>query len=274
MKIPMPKLSILVPTFNHGNFIQQMLEGVLMQKTDFDFDIIIGDDASTDDNPLIISQYAEKFPEKIKAFLHSNNLGPKEPRELGGKNNVGFLFNQAKSEYISLCEGDDYWTNPLKLQKQVDFLDKNLDYSLCHHQLDVVYEDNSPPHLFNPDNQQDTSIIKDLLADKSWFLGTASTVFRNVFANGMPDWWWETASGDLGIFIEAARHGKIKYLPETMGAYRKHRGGMTNIHTPQNRFFLQNRLEMFQNLDRYLESQHSKIIAETVLKYKKALSCL
>ena len=274
MKIPMPKLSILVPTFNHGNFIQQMLEGVLMQKTDFDFDIIIGDDASTDDNPLIISQYAEKFPEKIKAFLHSNNLGPKEPRELGGKNNVGFLFNQAKSEYISLCEGDDYWTDPLKLQKQVDFLDKNLDYSLCHHQLNVVYEDNSPPHLFNPDNQQDTSIIKDLLADKSWFLGTASTVFRNVFVNGMPDWWWKTASGDLGIFIEAARHGKIKYLPETMGAYRKHRGGMTNIHTPQNRFFLQNRLEMFQNLDGYLEFQHSKIIAETVLKYKKALSCL
>ncbi|MEY4540906.1 MAG: hypothetical protein RLZZ306_2663, partial [Bacteroidota bacterium] len=189
----MPKLSIIVPTFNHENFIEQMLEGALMQKTDFEFDIIIGDDASTDYNALKIKQYAQKYPHIIKDFLHQTNLGPKEPKELGGKNNVGFLFNQAKSEYIALCEGDDYWTDPLKLQKQVDFLDNNLDYALSHHQMDIVFEDNSPPKLFNPDNHQDTSVLKDLLADNNWFLGTASTVFRNVFIGGMPDWWWKTA---------------------------------------------------------------------------------
>ncbi len=264
----MPKLSILVPTFNHGKFIEQMLEGALMQKTNFEFDIIIGDDSSTDSNALIINKYAQKYPNKIKAFLHPINLGPTEPRELGGKNNVGFLFSQSKSEYIALCEGDDFWTDPLKLQKQVDFLDNNHDYSICHHQLEVFYEDNSSSHLFNPDNQHDTSTIKDLLKDKTWFLGTASTVFRNVFTNGMPDWWWKTASGDLGIFIEVARYGKIKYISETMGVYRKHRGGMTNIHTPQNRFFLQNRMEMFQNLDKYLGFQFSEIIAETAFKYR------
>jgi len=270
----MPKLSIIVPTYNHGKFIAQMLEGALNQETNFDFDIIIGDDASKDDNALIISKYAQKYPDKIKAFLHPKNLGPSEPRELGGKNNVGFLFSQAKSEYIALCEGDDYWNDPLKLQKQVDFLDKNMEYSLCHHQMEVIYEDDSPIHLFNPDNQRDTSTITDLLADKTWFLGTASTVFRNVFTNGMPDWWWKTASGDLGIFIEVVRYGKMKYLPEKMGVYRKHRGGMTNIHTSQNRFFLENRMEMFQNLDKYLDFQYSEIITETVLKYKKELSCL
>lgn len=270
----MPKLSVLVPTFNHGKFIGQMLDGVLNQQTDFDYNIIIGDDASTDDNALIIDKYAQNYPNRINAFLHPKNLGPIEPRELGGKNNVGFLFSQSQSEYIALCEGDDYWTDPLKLQKQVDFLDQNPAYVLCHHQMEVIYEDNSPSHPFNPDNQEDTSIINDLLADKAWFLGTASTVFRNVFTNGMPDWWWKTASGDLGIFIEVARYGKIKYLPETMGAYRKHRGGMTNIHTPQNRFFLQNRMEMFQNLDEYLSFQYSEIIKETVLKYKSELSAL
>ena len=270
----MPKLSIIVPTYNHGKFIAQMLEGALNQKTNFEFDIIIGDDASKDDNTLIISKFSQKYPDKIRAFLHPKNLGPYEPRELGGKNNVGFLFSKAKSEYIALCEGDDYWTDPLKLQKQVDFLDKNLDYSLCHHQLEVIYEDNSLSQLFNPDNQRDTSIISDLLADKTWFLGTASTVFKNVFMDGMPHWWWKTASGDLGIFIEVARYGKIKYFPETMAIYRKHRGGMTNIHTPQNRFFLQNRMEMFQDLDEYLGFQYSEIIAETGLKYKSALSRL
>ena len=270
----MPKLSIIVPTFNHGNFIAQMFDGALRQETNFDFDIIVGDDASLDNNALIIKEYVQKYPNKIKAFLHPENLGPIEPRELGGKNNVGFLFKQCKSEYIALCEGDDFWTDTLKLQKQVDFLDNNPDYSLCHHQLEIVYEDNSPSHFFNLDTQQDTSTIRDLLADNNWFVGTASTVFRNVFTHGMPDWWWKTASGDLGIFIEVARAGKIKYLPEIMGIYRKHSGGMTNIHTPQNKFFITNRKEMFQKLDSYLGFQYSEILSKTILRYEKELAIL
>ncbi len=270
----MPKLSIIVPTFNHSKFIAQMLEGALMQKTDFDFEIVIGDDASTDDNPLIIQEYTQKYPSIIKSFLHSKNLGPTEPRELGGKNNVGFLFGQSKGEYIALCEGDDFWTDPLKLQKQVDFLDQNPEFALCHHQMEVIYEDNSPSHLFNPENQLDISKIDDLLTDNSWLLGTASTVFRHVFKDGMPDWWWKTASGDLGIFIEVARFGKIKYLPETMGAYRKHLGGMTNIHTPQNRFFLNNRMEMFQSVNEYLNYEYAEILTKTILKYQNVLTAL
>ena len=267
----MPKLSILIPTYNHSEFITKTLEGALEQITDFDFEIVIGDDASTDDNALIISNFTNKFPNKIRAFLHPQNLGLNEPRELGGKNNVGFLFSQCKGEYIALCEGDDYWTEPLKLQKQVDFLENNQEYSLCHHQLEVIYQDNSPSHNFNTENQRDTSTLEDLLKDESWFLGTASTIFRNVFKQGMPDWWWKTASGDLGIFIEVAKQGKIKYLPESMGKYRKHSGGMTNIHTPQNRFFLRNRMEMFENLDKYFEFKHHDILENTIDKYQKLL---
>jgi glycosyltransferase involved in cell wall biosynthesis len=168
----MPKLSILVPTYNHSKFITQMLEGALAQITNFDFEIVIGDDASTDDNSLIISDFANRFPDKIRAFLHAENLGPTAPRELGGKNNVGFLFSQCKGEYIALCEGDDYWTDSSKLQKQVDFLENNREYALCHHQLEVIYQDDSPSHGFNPDNQPDTSSLEDLLRDESWFLGT------------------------------------------------------------------------------------------------------
>jgi glycosyltransferase involved in cell wall biosynthesis len=266
-----PKLSILIPTFNHGKFITQTLEGALTQIANFEFEIVIGDDASTDNNALIIKDFAERNPDKIRAFLHDENLGLKEPRELGGKNNVGFLFSQCRGEYIALCEGDDYWTNPLKLQKAVDFLENNQEYALCHHQLEVIYQDNSPSYGFNPDNQRDTSTLEDLLRDETWFLGTASTVFRNVFKDGMPNWWWKTASGDLGIFIEVAKHGKIKYFPETMGCYRKHSGGMTNIHTPQNQFFLRNRMEMFQNLDEYFDFKYHDILIETVSKYQNQL---
>ena len=267
----MIKLSVLVPTFNHGQFITQMLEGALMQIIDFEIEIVIGDDASTDDNALIIRDFTDKYPDRIKAFLHPQNLGPTEPKELGGKNNVGFLFSKCEGEYIALCEGDDYWTDPLKLQKQVDFLENNKDYALCHHQLEVIYQDDSPSHSFNPDNQRGTSLLVDLLKDETWFLGTASTVFRNIFKQGMPAWWWKSASGDLGIFIEVAKHGKIKYLPETMGCYRKHSGGMTNIHTPQNQFFLSNRMEMFQNLDSYFDFQYHDILEKTIEKYQNQL---
>ncbi len=267
----MLKLSILVPTFNHGKFITQMLDGALMQKTDFDYEIIIGDDASTDDNAIIIKEYADRFPDKIRAFLHIENLGPKTPRELGGKNNVAFLFAQCKGEYIALCEGDDFWTDNMKLQKQINFLDTNPTFALCHHQLTVIYQDNSDSHYFNPDNQRDISTLEDLLKDESWFLGTASTVFKNVFKQGMPDWWWKSASGDLGIFIEVAKYGKIKYFPTSMGCYRKHSGGMTNIHTPQNQFFLKNRMEMFENLDKYFVLKYHDILEKTIEKYQKQL---
>ncbi len=270
----MPKLSVLVPTFNHGKFIEKMIQGALMQKTTFDFEIIIGDDASIDDNPSIIKDYVSQFPNKIRVYLHPQNLGPTYPRELGGKNNVAFLFTKCQGEFIALCEGDDYWTDCTKLQKQVDFLENNPDYALCHHQMDVIYEDNSPIHFFNSENQKKTSDLEDLLADESWFLGTASTVFRNVFRQGMPDWWWKTASGDLGIFIEVAKHGKIKYFSESMGCYRKHQGGMTNIHTPQNAFFLSNRMETFLDLDEYFEGKYSNIIAKTVGKYQAILGGL
>lgn len=270
----MPKVSILVPTFNHGCFIRQMLDGALAQITDFDTEIVIGDDASQDDNTSIIQEYAQRYPTKIRAFLHPKNLGPQMPKELGGKNNVGFLFDKCKGDYIALCEGDDYWTDALKLQKQVDFLEKNADYALCHHQLSVVYEDNTPSHHFNNLTQKDTSTLTDLLSDEHWFLGTASTVFRNVFTKGMPYWWWNTASGDLGIFIEVARTGKIKYLPESMAAYRKHSGGMTNIHTPKNLFFLRNRMEMFLALKEYLPITQHEILNQTVLKYQNIIQSL
>lgn len=267
----MNRVSVIIPTFNHGKFIAQTLDGILAQKTDFDIEIIIGDDASTDDNSLIISSYQQRFPKIIKSFLHKKNLGPSEPRMMGGKHNVAFLFGKARSEYIALCEGDDYWTDELKLQKQVDFLDKNPDYALVHHQMGVVYEDSSPTHSFNPENQRHTSSLTDLLADESWFLGTASTVFRNTIRGVFPEWWMQTASGDLGIFILTTQYGKIKYLPETMAAYRKHSGGMTTIHTPENVAFLENRVKLFSDLTTYFNGRYDDILNRTTDKYQRQI---
>ena len=266
------KLSVCVPTYNHEHFIRQMLDGVLMQRTSFDFEIVIGDVASTDGNQAIIREYVDKFPGKIRAFLHNENQGPKEPREFAGRNNVLGLLKACKGEYVAMCEGDDYWTDPFKLQKQVDFLDSNPEYAICHHNAEVIYEDGSLSHLFNGSDQQLTSTIENVLEDK-WFMATASWVYRNYFINEeFADWHAKAASGDWAILLQRASHGKIGYLPETMGVYRKHSAGLSNVHANTNRWFLKNRMEMFKNVNEWLDNHYEITISRTVLWYEDELS--
>jgi glycosyltransferase involved in cell wall biosynthesis len=268
------KVSVCVPTYNHEKYIAQMLEGALMQKTDFEFEIVIGDDGSTDGAPDIIRTYEAKEPGIIRAFLHSENLGPKEPREFAGRNNVLQLLKACRGEYVAMCEGDDYWTDPFKLQRQVDFLENNPGYAICHHNMLVTYEDGSPSHRFNTEDQKQTSSIEDLLEDR-WFMATASWMYRNYFLeNDFADWHAKAAAGDWAIMIQLAAQGKIGYLPETMGVYRKHSAGLSNVHSHTNRNFLLNRKEMFMDIDRWLNHRYQTIIKKTLDRYEQQLAAL
>jgi glycosyltransferase involved in cell wall biosynthesis len=268
------KVSVCVPAFNHEKYIAQMLDGALMQQTDFDFEIVIGDDASTDSTPDIIQQYIARNPGRIRAFLHAENQGPKEPREFAGRNNVLQLLKACEGEYVAMCEGDDYWTDPLKLQKQVDFLDKNPDFAISHHNMLVTYEDGSDSHSFNAPDQKLVSTIKDILEDK-WFMATASWVYRNHFlTNDFAEWHAKAAAGDWAVMIQLAAQGRIGYLPETMGVYRKHSAGLSNIHSQTNRNFLLNRKEMFENVDQWLDYRYHEAIEKTLIKYEGQLSAL
>ncbi|AFK03055.1 glycosyl transferase family 2 [Emticicia oligotrophica DSM 17448] len=269
-----PKVSICVPTYNHEKYIRQMLDGALMQKTDFDFEIIIGDDASTDNNQQIIQQYVDKYPAIFRAFLHKENQGPKEPKEFGGRNNVLGLLKACKGDYVALCEGDDYWTDPLKLQKQVDFMETNPDYAICHHNMRVIYEDGFPEHNFNDDNQKIESTIVDILED-SWFIATASTLYRNIFREkDFVDWHSRAAAGDWALVIQLAATGKIHYIPETMGVYRKHRGGLSNIHSTTNLYFLKNRKQMFADVNKWLNFEYNSTIQHTLAAYDEQIKTL
>jgi glycosyltransferase involved in cell wall biosynthesis len=268
------KLSVCVPTYNHEQYIGQMLEGALMQQTSFDFEIVIGDDASTDATPDIIRKYDKEKPGIIRAFLHSENQGPKEPREFAGRNNVLQLLKACKGEYVAMCEGDDYWTDPLKLQKQVDFLDQNRDFAVCHHNMEVIYEDGSPSHFFNAADQKAVSTIEDLLEDK-WFMATASWVYRNHFlTEDFAEWHAKTAAGDWAIMFQLAAKGKIGYLPDVMGVYRKHSAGLSNVHAHTNFKFLQNRKEMFENVGRWLGGRYDGTVVKTLQCYDELLASL
>jgi glycosyltransferase involved in cell wall biosynthesis len=184
------------------------------------------------------------------------------------------LLKACKGEYVAMCEGDDYWTDPLKLQKQVDFLDKNPDFAICHHNMLVTYEDGSDSHSFNAPDQKLVSTIKDILEDK-WFMATASWVYRNHFlTNDFAEWHAKAAAGDWAVMIQLAAQGRIGYLPETMGVYRKHSAGLSNIHSQTNRNFLLNRKEMFENVDQWLDYRYHEAIEKTLIKYEGQLSAL
>ena len=265
-------VSVCIPTYNHEAFVAQALDGALMQQTTFPVEIVIGDDGSTDGAQAIIRAYAEQYPNRIRAFLHPHNLGPVQPREFAGRNNVLGLFAACRGEFIALCEGDDFWTDPLKLQKQVDFLQTHPDYSLCHHNMRVIYEDGSPEHFFNPADQPETSTVEAILAD-DWIIATASALYRNYFrTEPFAAWHAKAASGDWALMIQVAARGNIGYLNEVMGVYRRHRGGLSNVHAQTNRFFLENRRAMFVNVNQWLGYQYDATVQETLRKYNTLLA--
>jgi glycosyltransferase involved in cell wall biosynthesis len=270
----MIKVSVCVPTFNHKHYISQMLEGALNQKTTFPFEIVIGDDGSTDGSQDIIKAIADQNPDKIRAFLHSKNLGPFEPREFAGRNNVLHLLKSCRGEFVAMCEGDDYWTDPYKLQKQVDFMEKNPEFAISHHNVLVTYEDGSPSHHFNKTTQPAVSTIDDILQDQ-WFMATGSWLYRNYFlTENFADWHANAAAGDWALSIQLAAKGKIGYLPEVMGVYRKHSAGLSHVHSNNNTWFLRNRKEMFENVNLWLNKKYDQTIIRTVARYEEQLEKL
>ncbi len=218
-----PKLTVITVSYNQEKFIAQALDGFVMQKTDFPFIVIVGDDGSTDKTQEIIKEYAEKYPDIIKPILQKNNTGIYK--------NAMTTYNKAESEYVALCEGDDYWTDPLKLQKQVDFLDANPKYSICFHNVKTVFEDKSQPdNIFPPAELRfnKTSLeLDDLL--KHNFIQTNSVVYRWRFHKDEPIsniFPVDILPGDWFIHILHALKGKIGFIDETMSVYRRHPDGL------------------------------------------------
>ena len=131
------KLSIICLAYNQVRFIKDALEGFVMQKTNFPFEVIIHDDASTDGTTEIIKEYEHKYPNIIKPIYQTENQWRKAKTM-----SKTFIYPHIKGEYVAFCEGDDYWTDENKLQKQVDFLDSHPDYTICFHPVNVIWEDN------------------------------------------------------------------------------------------------------------------------------------
>lgn len=210
-----PLVSISCITYNHAPYIRECLEGFLMQKTNFPFEILIHDDASTDGTADIIREYEAKYPELIKPIFREKNLYSQGVR---GMNR--FNFERAQGKYIALCEGDDFWTDPNKLQIQFDFMESHPDYSMCfHNALFWNYEtgDRSESHYCGSDA---TITLDDMLKYYLENVVTHTVFLRRKCLNKLSVFSENISVGDVPIQLCAATSGKVFYNSRVMGCYR------------------------------------------------------
>lgn len=212
-----PVVSICSITYNHAPYIRQCLDGFLMQKTNFPFEIIINDDCSTDGTTEIIKEYAEKYPDLIKPIFHEENQYKKGVRGMF----VKYVFPKAQGKYLALCEGDDYWIDPLKLQKQVEILEQNPEIGMIYTGFDTINEKGNVVDVeyFKKyiERSKTGDVFRTLLNGN--FIMTLTTCFRRECI--CSKYLYKAPSFvDYSCFVCAALFWKVYYLRDITGCYR------------------------------------------------------
>ena len=260
------KVSICMITYNHERFISQAIESVLMQKTNFDYELVIGEDCSTDSTREILTEYQKKYPEKIKLFLNAKNEG-------ANKNFIR-IFSNCNGEYISLLEGDDFWSSPDKLQKQVEFMDSHRDCSMSFHKAALFYEESPqkmdsviPSEQFKP-----FSTVEDLLETN--FIPCLSVMYRRDSIPSIPEELTKFWMLDWPLHILVAGSGKIGFINETMAKYRRHENSITSKTGIIPSYC--GKIEMLTAINEYQNFKYDHIVKATISKmyYSLSFACL
>ncbi|MBN2147358.1 MAG: glycosyltransferase [Anaerolineales bacterium] len=216
-----PKVSVMTTTYNHERYIAQAVESVVNQKTNFLIEMVVGEDCSTDQTRPILLALQEKHPFIIRPLLRESNWGRR-------RNFIDTLFT-CEGQYIAILEGDDYWTDPEKLQRQAEFLDSHPNCAICFHPILKVPEDKTcPPWIFRPHPAKEIYTLEDLI--RTNFIATCSVMFRSRLFTEFPPWYYDLPSGDWPLHILNAHHGDIGMIDRIMAAYRIHSGGVWSPH--------------------------------------------
>lgn len=264
-----PVVSVLMLTYNHAPYISQAIESVLGQQTEFPLELIICDDASTDGTQNIARTYADNDPRVLLSMQPSNTKF--------GKNFVDGC-SLIRGKYVAFCEGDDYWSDMKKLQKQVTFLEQHSDFSICAHKVQMLVMDSKQPdsrqQFIYKDCTADEERIRDgiFYADEAianYYFQTGSLVLRWRFTEGFPHWFRKRMMFDHFMFMLHAVEGKIKYFDEVMSVWRRHGGGYTWLQTQDKGLFFQKEgedwISMYRWMDEFFSHRFTWQIRERIL---------
>lgn len=207
-------VSICCVTYNHGKYLRDALDGFLNQNVKFRYEIIVHDDASTDNTPNIIKEYAEKYPDIIKPILQMENQYSK-----GVKIFDTYIAPKVIGKYIARCEGDDFWCSSNKLQKQVDFLETHNEYSACAHNTERIDCLNGRRSLYSVFTQDKTLRVEDVIQYKAKSFHLSSVLYRKEFIL-RPEAFHTKYFGDYSLILYLAMVGKIYYFRDVMSVYR------------------------------------------------------
>lgn len=258
-------VSVCCSTFNHEKFIAKALDGFLMQKINFKIEILINDDCSQDNTVSILNDYNKRYPDFFDITFQTENQFSK-----GVKPFAQMLFPRVKGKYIALCEGDDFWTNPGKLQKQIDFLENNPDYSMCFHKCKIVDENNQEfdSKTFNHLEEKDY-VGRELL--EKWSIPTASVVFRAEYLSHIlkrsktPGYLY----GDTPMFLTLLEFGKARCLADNMSAYRIHPGGISRSESNKSMIAL---YKHYQTLKKDFDGKYKDTMIKVIGLYAFGIS--
>jgi glycosyltransferase involved in cell wall biosynthesis len=250
-----PLVSIFCLAYNHEAFIEKAIESWLMQKTDFMFEAVIGEDNSTDRTREIVFDYAKKYPEIFRVITSESNVGMRE--------NAMRTRMACTGKYIAFCEGDDYWIDPLKLQKQIDIMEAHPEYSLCFHDAITLWDDKSrPAHLFCPADLKEVTGTTDVI--NGWYIPTASMLMLNDCVSNLPDWFQNVYNGDWALQMILSTQGKFRYIDEPMSVYRKNQGGMSGDAYDRAEDIIDKKIELLRYFDAYSKKEYTEEIAEKI----------
>lgn len=263
---PLPLVSVCMISYNHKKFIRQAIEGVLMQDTNFEYELVISDDCSPDNTGDEIQACIDSHPNgnRIKYFQHQVNLG--------GLPNILFAFDKCDGKYIAICEGDDYWTDPNKLQKQIDFLEANEDYAMCCHNAMIIYEDKSyQPRIFSKIDTDTDFDMAQIVSD--WVIPTASMVIRSKFIKPLPDWVKNIYSIDFTLALLLMSKGKIHFFAASQSVYRIDYGGtsMSAVMGAKVEFVANQHIKLLNYFNEETNHKYEALVTSRINKIEKEL---
>lgn len=266
-------VSISCLVYNHGKYLRRCLDSFVNQKTDFAYEVLIHDDASTDDSAAIIREYAANYPDIIKPIYQTEN-------QFSKKVPIHYIYQypRANGKYFAMCEGDDYWCDEHKLQRQVDVMEQHPECTLCVHRVQGVNVDETPNGKFFPAESQAEGVyngkemVRDLFRGKSYPFQTSSYLYRTEYYTKLlpdpPQWMAMAISGDVARLLYLGDLGDVYYLDDVLSCYRMNTAGSWSARTNQDVSFrvasAENFIQVLKGYDEYTDGRYHHLIEADV----------